>query len=131
MSSNLSRQWLDRATEDLTVARLVLKEQHPAHACLHSQQCVEKSLKAYLLARLNTYPHTHKLVDLLAQCQGVESAFGRFLNSCIIIDQYYIPTRYPDGIPGGAPSGVPTETEAKEAITAAKEILQFVTAQLP
>jgi HEPN domain-containing protein len=43
-----------------------------------------------------------------------------------IVDQYYIPTRYPDGIPGGLPDGIPGEAEAKESIEAADAILQFV-----
>jgi HEPN domain-containing protein len=44
------QQWLDRAGEDLVVARLVFKEAHFSHACFLAQQCVEKSLKAFLLA---------------------------------------------------------------------------------
>ena len=120
MSSDLPQQWLDRATEDFAVAQLVLKEQYPAHTCFLSQQCIEKSLKAYLLARTNTYPRTHKLVDLLVQCQQIAPTFARFRTDCTIIDQYYLPTRYPDGIPGGTPGGLPGETEAKEALAAAE-----------
>ena len=55
MSTNLPQQWFDRAREDLQVARLVLQEQHFAHTCFLAQQCIEKSLKAYLLAKANTY----------------------------------------------------------------------------
>lgn len=129
--SSLSRQWLDRASEDLTVARLVLREQHPAHACFLAQQCIEKSLKAYLLAKVNAYPRTHKLVDLLVQCQSIEPTFSQFLPDCSVIDQYYIPTRYPDAVPGGTPGGLPGETEANQAIATADGIFQFVSQQLP
>ena len=48
MSTNLPQQWFDRAREDLQVARLVLQEKHFAHTCFLAQQCIEKSLKAYL-----------------------------------------------------------------------------------
>ncbi len=48
MSASLPKQWLDRAGEDLTVARLVLTEDHTAHTCFLSQQCIEKLLKAFL-----------------------------------------------------------------------------------
>jgi HEPN domain-containing protein len=130
MSANLPKQWLNKATEDLTVARLVLKEGHKAHACFLAQQCIEKSLKAYLLAKANAYPRTHKLVDLLGECTNLESAFSQFQADCLIVDQYYIPTRYPDGIPGGLPGGIPGQTEAEEATTAAEKILRFVTSQL-
>jgi HEPN domain-containing protein len=131
MSSSLPKQWLDRATEDLTVARLVLGAGHTAHTCFLSQQCIEKSLKAYLLARTNSYPRVHRLVDLIGECETLEPAFSKFLTYCIIVDQYYIPTRYPDGIPGGAPGGMPGKAEAREALIAAEEILQFVVRQLP
>lgn len=36
MSANLPQQWLDRAIEDLAVARLVLREGHIAHVCFLS-----------------------------------------------------------------------------------------------
>lgn len=130
MIANFPQQWLDRATEDLTVARLVLREDHLAHACFLSQQCIEKSLKAYLIAKINEYPRTHLLVDLLNQCAALESTFLQFLAECTTVDQYYIPTRYPDSTPGGRPFGMPSHAEATESITAAETILRFVTSQL-
>lgn len=63
MTGTLSQQWINRAEEDLAVARLVLDEQYTAPACFLSQQCIEKSLKAFLLATVNSYPRTHKVVD--------------------------------------------------------------------
>ena len=107
MSANLPQQWLDRASEDLTVARLVLKEGYSAHACFLAQQAIEKSLKAYLLAKTSSYPRAHKLVDLVAACETIQLDFAQFRDNCIIVDQYYIPTRYPNGIPGGLPNGLP------------------------
>jgi HEPN domain-containing protein len=130
MSASLPKQWLEKATEDLAVARLVFKEGHTTHACFLSQQCIEKSLKAYLLFKANEYPRTHKLVDLLKGCEPFDSALSQFLPDCTIVDQYYVPTRYPDGIPGGTASGIPSETEAKEAILAAEKILQFLRPRL-
>jgi HEPN domain-containing protein len=126
MGANLPRQWLDKAAEDLVVARLVLAENHTPHACFLSQQCVEKSLKAFLIFRTNDHPRTHKLVDLLGECQKLDPSFGAFLDDCIIIDQYYIPTRYPDAIPGTASEGVPSSAESQEAIELAEKIHQFV-----
>jgi len=130
MSANLSRQWLNRAEEDLAVARLVLKEDHIAHACFLSQQCIEKTLKAYLIARVNQYPRTHNLIDLLNLCRQIDSTFSQFHAECADIDQYYIPTRYPEGIPGIAPLGMPSTTAAENAVAAAEHILQFVTQKL-
>ncbi len=131
MSASLPQQWFDRAREDLQVARLVLQEKHFAHTCFLAQQCIEKALKAYLLEKASAYPRVHKLVDLLAECEALDSAFGAYRADCIVVDQYYIPTRYPDGVPGGLASGLPGEIEAREALNAADRVFQFVAAKLP
>jgi HEPN domain-containing protein len=130
MSSDLSEQWLEKAAEDLDVARLVVGEGHVAHACFLAQQCIEKSLKGFLMGHLNEYPRVHKLVDLLAKCQSVDPGFELFVSDCIVVDQYYIPTRYPDGIPGSKADGIATRIEAQEAMTAAGNILAFVQKRL-
>ncbi len=131
MSANLPQQWLDKASEDLVVARLVFQENHLAHTCFLSQQSVEKALKAYLIAETNQYPRTHKLVDLLQKCLAIESGFSQFLAACVSVDQYYIPTRYPDGTPGGLTSGLPSAEQSQKAMKVADEILQYVVKCLP
>lgn len=125
-SASLPQHWLERAAEDLTVARLVREEGHTAHACFLSQQCIEKSLKAYLLAKAHAYPRTHKLADLVGECIPLDPAFSPLAADCAVVDQYYVVTRYPDAVPGGTPSGRPGEAEATEAVAAAERILQFV-----
>lgn len=130
MNANPSKPWLDKATEDLAVARLVLTEKHTAHACSLSQQSIEKSLKAYLITKARTYPRIHNLAELLDLCEQIDPAFSQFMDDCIRVDEYYIPTRYPSGIPGMAAHGMPSESAANTAITTAKNILQFVTQQL-
>ncbi len=131
MSASLPQRWLDKADEDLIVARLVLREGHTAHACFLAQQCIEKSLKAYLLATAHKYPRTHKLVDLLHECIGFDQAFSQFLADCAVVDQYYIPTRYPDSVPGNAQLDSPNASKAEEAITASERILRFVAQHVP
>jgi len=36
------------------------------------------------------------------------------------LDQYYVPTRYPNGLPGGAPAHVYTRRQASAAVAAAR-----------
>jgi len=130
MRAQAIQQWLDRAAEDLAVARLVLSEAHFSHACFLAQQCVEKSLNAFLLARKNNYPRAHKLVDLIAQCIAIDPGFSRFRDSCIVIDQYYVPTRYPNGVPGSSAESLPGRQEAEEAVAYAESIMNFTLSQL-
>ena len=43
-------EWLQYAEEDLTVARLTLREDGPPNqVCFHSQQIAEKCLKGFLV----------------------------------------------------------------------------------
>ena len=131
MSVNLHQLWLDKAETDLIVARLVLVEGYYAHDCFFSQQCMEKAMKAYLLDQSGKYPRTHRLVDLLTECVNFEPSFSKFQADCVIVDQYYIPTRYPDAIPGSLPGGSPNEVEAKEAVDIAEVVFKFVKPLLP
>lgn len=125
MSTQLFQQWLDFAAEDLAVARLVLGEGHFAHVCFLSQQCIEKALKAFLIAKLNQYPRIHNLTDLLTQCVVIDSSFSQFATDCVTVDQYYIPMRYPVGLPSGLASAPLNNLHAAKAIDAAERILQY------
>lgn len=128
--SNRHEQWLKQAEEDLAVAKLVMRHAHMAHACFFSQQCMEKSLKGFLLSRGESYRRTHRLIELLLQCRKANPAFLDFDVDCMVVDQYYIPTRYPDSVPRGAVDAVPGEAEAAEAVAAAETLFQFVQQQL-
>jgi len=52
--------------EDLKVAEIALKEGIYNQVCFHSEQCVEKALKAFLASQGKSYPRSHKLTDLIA-----------------------------------------------------------------
>ncbi len=86
---------------------------------------MEKSLKAYFLAKTDTYPRAHKLLDLLAECEKQDREFTQFRDVCVVVDQYYIPTRYPNGVPGSLAAGLLGDQEAAEAVAAAERLLRF------
>lgn len=130
MSASQPEPWLDIAKEDLQVARVALREGHPAHACFLSQQCIEKCLKAYLVARARDYPRIHNLVDLLGRCTSLDAQFADFADDCRDVDLYYVPTRYPPGIPGAIAEGTPDRKAAEDAISSAERILHFVEQKL-
>lgn len=130
MSVKPHQAWLARASDDLKVAHLVLDEGYFSHVCFLAQQCIEKSLKAYLIANKNAYPRTHKLVDLLTACTQSQLGFHQFRSDCAVVDLYYIPTRYPDSVPGSLPSGLPSKVEAQEAVKIASNIFSYVQQQI-
>jgi HEPN domain-containing protein len=42
------------------------------------------------------------------------------------LDKYYIPTRYPNGLPGGVPYEAYDEDDAKKAIGMAARVVEYV-----
>jgi len=61
------REWVAKAESDLKSATHLLKmEDCPADSvCFHAQQCVEKYLKALLVAQGLEFPKTHDLGELI------------------------------------------------------------------
>lgn len=118
--------WFVFAEEDLKLAEYSLKEKIYNQACFHSQQGVEKMPKGYLKKNKKRIPRTHLLDDLLNLCVEIDRNFSKLKEYCLILDKYYIPTRYPDALPGMLPHGMPMAEDAKTAVDVLKEIMQFV-----
>lgn len=119
-----ANKWIVFAQEDLKMAELALREGIYNQVCFHSEQCVEKVLKGYIADKGRIHPQTHKLADLLAFISS--SPFDNFKDEILILDRFYIPTRYPDALPGTLPKGLPSEKDAKEAIEVARTVLKKI-----
>ena len=59
-------RWLERAAEDIRVAKVLLREDIATQAAFHLQQSVEKVLKALLVAARQDVRKTHDLAALAA-----------------------------------------------------------------
>jgi HEPN domain-containing protein len=117
------KRWIDFASEDLLMAELALKEGINNQVCFHSQQCVEKVLKAFIISKGEIHPQSHKLADILSKIS--ESLFNDLRDEILLLDRFYIPTRYPDALPGMLPEGLPSEKDAKEALNTAKKVFEI------
>ncbi len=97
-------------------------------ALFHFQQAAEKGLKAYLLARAKSVEllHTHAIADLVGTAVRLDPEFES-VAAAKRLDQYYIPTRYPNGLPGGIPSRFYDDPEeAAQAMKLASGVLELV-----
>lgn len=119
-------QWLIRAEDDLAFATLGLREKYFSQVCFLSQQVVEKCFKAFLMAKGRTYPRLHKVIELAALCAEIQKDLEPLKNDLKLLDEFYIPTRYPDAIPGGLPGGSPSAEDAQLALQTATAILALV-----
>jgi HEPN domain-containing protein len=117
-------RWLAQARSELAFARVGLREAFYAQACFHCQQSAEMALKAlhYLAgARLVI---GHSLVELLAPLAAQDPSLASLRPAAARLDQLYIPTRYPNGLPGGVPAEVFSKEQAVEAIAQAAQFIE-------
>jgi HEPN domain-containing protein len=121
------QRWLRQAREDLKWAA-VLAEQGANHlACFLAQQIAEKALKGYLYAQGEEVVLGHSVERLSAAAAEYDPRFKEAAQRWSILDGYYIPTRYPNGLPDGIPSDVFTADAAKGALELAEYAVDFVT----
>ncbi len=118
----LEHKWLRFAEEDLKMAELAIDAQLWNQACFHSQQAAEKYLKATWTDA--EVPRIHKISELLS-LSTIEIPES-LAEDLILLDRFYIPTRYPDAIPGSVESGLPDHNDALEALRVANDLRQYL-----
>jgi len=118
-----AERWLAQAESDLRFAELGLRESFFAQTCFVCQQAVEKALKALHYLGGARVVLGHSLVELLDPLIAEQSVLAGLREGAQQLDQYYVPTRYPNGLPGGVPADVFTERQADEAVRVARAFL--------
>lgn len=117
-----SLDWLRQAEKDISKAKLDLEWGYFEWACFTAQQAAEKAIKA-LFQKLHGEAWGHGAKALLENLP-----FGdrlQFYEDGRLLDKFYIPTRYPNGLPQGIPHDYFTKKEAQEAIEAAERIYEW------
>jgi HEPN domain-containing protein/predicted nucleotidyltransferase len=122
-----AQRWLTFAEQDLRMAELALRAEIFNQTCFHAQQCVEKCLKACLTAGGELLPRTHLIADLLPQLPAAaQGAIASLEQELLVLDQFYIPTRYPDALPGTLPEGLPQQPHAAAALATARRCYEEI-----
>jgi HEPN domain-containing protein len=122
-SRSEAERWLRQAENDLEFGRLALREGFFAQACFIAQQSAEKALKSLAYAAGERVVLGHSLVELSTRLRTQLPAVAGLLELAGILDQYYVATRYPNGLPGGTPFEAFSQRQAREAIEAAERFL--------
>ena len=123
-----SLRWLTQAKDEFQDADDLRKRGRFYLALFHFQQAAEKALKAYLYLKVKSIEvfYTHSIDDLLEMTVDIDPDFKEVAQAKKL-DKYYIPTRYPNGLPGGVPSRFFDDPkEAKEAMELAKRVIELV-----
>lgn len=115
-------KWILKALEDLKLISHELsfppEEVVTGAVCFHSQQAVEKLLKAYLILENIDFGKTHDLKYLLNLCIKQDKDFKKVKVGDLTF--YAVEVRYPDEF------YIPTIEEAKECSEIAAKIKEFV-----
>ena len=125
--SELVKQFLMRADDDLRVSELILKDSDPVFwgAAFHAQQCAEKALKSLLTFHDIRAGKTHDIDDLLKLSFPVLPRLKEFKDRASSFTVYAVDSRYPVQY-----SDV-TNKEAIEANEIARSIFETVLNALP
>ncbi len=89
-----------------------------------AQQSGEKALKACLYAMGKRVVIGHSLFEFAQMLAEEDKEFLKIMNPAKRLDRYYIPTRYPNGLPGGMPFQVYTQEDLNQAFTDAKAVVE-------
>jgi HEPN domain-containing protein len=107
-----ARRWFLTARGDLESARVLKRGGRWAHSCFHRDPWGH-SVRRLLDELATESPQTHELLRDLSDAASE-------------LDQYYLPTRYPNGLPDLTPDQVFTEAMARRAEALAVAIIDRI-----
>jgi HEPN domain-containing protein len=120
------KRWLAQAEQDLFWAKHLMESGGYYLACFLAQQVAEKAIKAFLYAQGEEMVFGHSVERLCATAALTNPEFAEKSRSWRILDGFYIPTRYPNGLPDGIPANIYNEETARTAINLADEVVNWI-----
>ena len=127
-------RWLRTGEDDLDAAIVLKINGKYPQSCFYAQQAGEKALKA-VWYYADADPWGHSIRKLIEDLQNVDlSLYDRLkglLKPGTVLDRFYIPTRYPNGLPELTPSEAYMDEDADLCTQEATKILTTVKSLLP
>ena len=122
-----ARRWLETAGEDLDAAGSLMESGKYSHSCFFSQQAGEKAVKA-LWYFLGEDPWGHSIQKLINElpAPGARERLQPLLEAGALLDRYYIPTRYPNGLPDLTHGQVYFRRDAEICLDSAHHLLSVI-----
>ena len=120
---NRTTVWFEFAARDIEAARKLINDDYLSNIVIfHSQQCVEKCIKAILEEHSQNLPKIHgvvKLYELVRKHTNITLPVSE--DELDLVDDVYIDTRYPGNF-GLLPSGFPKKEDAKILLSIAEKV---------
>ena len=127
--ANRSLDWLNQGLRDIEQAEDSRRAGRHEWACFASHQAAEKAVKALHL-HLGQEARGNVIAKLLEELPETVSVDQDLIEKGRVLDNYYIPTRYPNFHSEGAPFEHYGPLQSGETIRYAREIIEFVRAQM-
>lgn len=127
--ANRAKDWLRQAERDLDQAWDSKDAGRHEWACFAAQQAAEKAVKALHLY-LGQEAWGHTVAKLLAELPEEVAVPEDLVEKGRVLDTFYIPPRYPNSHAEGAPFEHYGPLHSDQAVRYAREILDFVRAQM-
>jgi HEPN domain-containing protein len=122
-----AERWLRQTEHDLMIAQTHFQNTCYSDCCFMSEQASQKAMKAFLYAQGERVIVEHSIAGMMRRAAGCDPSFQPFLEKAGVLDQYYIPTRYPDALADPAvPFESYTREQASQALAFAREIVELV-----
>ena len=126
---NRDRDWIHQAKRDLEQAEDSRRAGRHEWACFAAQQAAEKAVKAlHLHHRQEAWGHV--IARIFQELPEGVPVPKDLVEKGRVLDNFYIPARYPNSHPEGAPFEHYGPLQSEEAIQYAREIVAFVCAQM-
>lgn len=117
-------RWLTTAREDLAAATALEDREMYSHCCFLAQQAAEKAMKSVWI-EVDEDPWGHSIQKLIRELPSTCSTgrFDELVHAASTLDRYYIPARYPNGLPDLTPG---TTFDVEDAMVALKSAIAII-----
>lgn len=123
-------RWLEQAQADRYGAQLLFDGGSYHLTCFIAQQVAEKAVKAFLYAQGEELVVGHSVEALCRWAAEFEVDWEMLRLKVAPLDAYYIPTRYPNGLPDSIPARIYTQPVAQETLRLADLVLSLAQQKL-
>lgn len=127
--ANRTPDWFRQALRDLKQAEDSRRAGRHEWACFAAQQAAEKAVRALHL-HLGQEAWGHVVAHLLQELPEAVSVPRQLIEQGRVLDNFYIPSRYPNSHPAGAPFEHYGPLQSEEALRHARAIVEFVRSQM-
>jgi len=123
-----TEDWIGDATDELATAQILLDHDKYKAACYHSQQGVEKGLKALIMEKGRKPGKVHDIVELLSHAKQLGWQITMSMDDAVFLNSIY-KGRYP-AEEGLLPHGDPSIEDAARAVKTAGTFIAEIVAVL-